>query len=52
MNLAIQEDLAPAHCWWDDDLSTLGGRQRLAATFDDIKETVLNGTASYTSVLL
>ncbi len=51
MNLAIQEDLAPAH-WWDVDLSTLGGRQRLAAAFDEIKQTLLNGTDSYTSVLL
>jgi hypothetical protein len=50
-DFAIQEDLAPAH-WWDVDLSTLGGRQRLAAVFDEIKQTVLNGTDSYTSVLL
>jgi hypothetical protein len=41
----IQEDLAPAH-WWDVDLSTLGGRQRLAAVFDEIKQTLLEGTDS------
>jgi hypothetical protein len=37
----ITENVAPMR-WWNTDLSTLGGRQSLAAIFDEVKQMSLD----------